>query len=139
MQIDTEGSCLCESVTFSIVGEVSDFYLCHCKRCQKETGSAFSTSFFVPLSAVIWRSGAKTVRRFELPKAKYFCLDFCTSCGSVVPYLSRNREFYIVPVGMLDDTFEFAPVKQLFWEERASWYDEAVQCQRFDGYPASEG
>ena len=139
MIIDVNGSCLCESVTFSIKGEVTDFYLCHCKRCQKETGTAFSTSLFVPLNAIAWRSGNEIVKRFELPKTEFFCLDFCTNCGSVVPYLSRNRKFYIVPVGIIDGNLELAPLKQLFWKERASWYDESVQCQRFDSYPASEG
>lgn len=134
MNVDANGSCLCESVRFSLAGEVTDFYLCHCKRCQKESGSAFTSSMFVSLESVEWISGIENVKRFELPEAQYFCLDFCVHCGSVVPYLSRNREFYIVPVGMLDDRFDLRPLKQLFWADRAPWYDDALQCPRYDGY-----
>ncbi len=134
MHVDANGSCLCGSVRFAIGGEVTDFYLCHCKRCQKESGSAFTSNMLVSLDAVQWLSGIESVKRFELPEARYFCLDFCAKCGAVVPYLGRTKEFYIVPVGILDDEFDQRPLKQLFWADRAPWYDDALQCRRYDGY-----
>ncbi len=133
VHIDLHGSCLCESIRFSVSGRVTDFYLCHCSRCRKETGSAFSTSMFVPLDAVTWYSPPDAVKRFELPSAEHFCLDFCMRCGSVVPYISRGHEFYIVPVGSLDSHIDIAPFEQIYWQDRASWYEAGVQCPRSDG------
>ena len=34
------GSCLCGKVTFEIEGNFEQFFLCHCERCRKDTGSA---------------------------------------------------------------------------------------------------
>ncbi len=134
MDINVKGSCLCQSVKFTIKGPVQQFYTCHCSRCQKETGSAFAANIFVPLDSVEWISGENSVARFELPEAEHFCLDFCTTCGTRIPYLSRNRQFYIVPAGSLDDDPGIRPAAQIFWIDRAPWMDEAMECPRFDGY-----
>jgi len=136
MQIDTRGSCLCGSVTFNVSGVVTDCYICHCTRCRKETGSAFATSIFVPLQAVLWLSGRQLTRRYELPDSDYFCLDFCGRCGSVVPYRSRDQTFYIVPAGCLDGDIVIAPVKQIYFDDRAKWYDSGIASPHFS---SSEG
>ena len=40
------GSCLCGSVKFRVFGEVDTFYLCHCSRCQRSTGTAHVANIF---------------------------------------------------------------------------------------------
>ena len=70
---------------------------------------------FVPINAVAWISGEDHIKRFELPDADCFCLDFCTQCGSTIPYLSRNRLFYIIPVGTLDGDPGVRPTHQIYW------------------------
>ena len=78
------------------------------------------------LDAVTWISGMRACSRFELADAEYFCLDFCNFCGSTVPYLSRNREFYIVPVGSLDWDPALGPTHSIHWAERAKWVDGVI-------------
>ena len=46
MRINVKGSCLCNSVQFTISDPVQRFYTCYCSRCQKETGSAFAANLF---------------------------------------------------------------------------------------------
>jgi len=43
------GSCLCKKINFEIEGEFDSFYLCHCGRCRKDTGSAHAANFFLTL------------------------------------------------------------------------------------------
>ncbi|RPH66319.1 MAG: aldehyde-activating protein, partial [Hyphomicrobiales bacterium] len=40
------GSCLCGDVRFEIAGDFEKFYLCHCSRCRKDTGSAHGANLF---------------------------------------------------------------------------------------------
>ena len=134
MGINVKGSCLCNSVQFTISGPVQRFYTCYCSRCQKETGSAFAANLFVSVDSVEWISGKDQVTRFELPEAEHFCLDFCTTCGTRIPYLSRNRQFYIVPAGSLDGDPVERPSARIFWKDRASWLDAAMKCPTFDEY-----
>lgn len=125
MEINIDGSCLCRRVRFSLRGRVNEFYTCYCSRCRKETGSAFAASMFAPLDTVAWISGEECVKRYELPGAEHFCLDFCTQCGSTVPYLSRNRQFYIVPAGAMDGDPGILPTHRIHWGDRARWLDVA--------------
>ena len=40
------GSCLCGAVRFEIRGSLERFFLCHCRRCQKDTGTAHAANLF---------------------------------------------------------------------------------------------
>jgi hypothetical protein len=42
------GGCLCGRVRYSIDGEPPVTGVCHCKDCQRETGSAFAVAIVVP-------------------------------------------------------------------------------------------
>ena len=43
---DYYGSCLCGNAKFEVQGKVDGFYLCHCRHCQKDTGSAHAANLF---------------------------------------------------------------------------------------------
>ena len=134
IELDVPGSCLCRGVRFRITGPALRFYICHCSRCRKESGSAFATNLFVKADGVVWMSGEHHVTRFELPEAERFCVDFCATCGTNVPYLTRNGDFYIVPVGTVDIDTGVRPSAQIFWTDRAAWFEAAMSCPGFDGY-----
>jgi hypothetical protein len=40
------GSCLCGAVSFEVSGAFDSFFLCHCSRCRKDTGSAHAANLF---------------------------------------------------------------------------------------------
>ena len=52
-----KGSCLCGEVTFEIEGDFDNFYLCHCERCRKDTGSAHAANLFSSTAKLKWLSG----------------------------------------------------------------------------------
>ena len=51
-----KGSCLCGEITFEIIGEFESFFLCHCERCRKDTGSAHAANLFSSSARLIWLS-----------------------------------------------------------------------------------
>ncbi len=134
MEIDAEGSCLCRAIRFAVKGRAQRFYTCHCTRCQKVSGSAFASNIFVDLDAVTWIAGRHHAVRFEFDEAEHFCSDFCNKCGCRLPYLSRNRQFYIIPAGALDHDPGVRPTARIFWDDRAPWLEEALNCPSFQGY-----
>ncbi len=128
------GSCICGLVSFEISGDFNDFYLCHCHRCQKITGSAHAANIFSELSAITWISGEDKIKRFTLPKAKFFNHSFCSNCGSPVPRKARSGEFLIIPAGSLDSDPIVAPRRNIFWESRANWYDAGCLSEKHGSY-----
>ena len=44
------GQCLCGTISYSIDNQPAMTGVCHCKNCQRQAGSAFSTLAGVPLN-----------------------------------------------------------------------------------------
>jgi len=59
------GSCLCGEVRFEIVGDFDRFFLCHCGRCRKDTGSAHAANLFSSTAKIHWLSGQAKIKNFR--------------------------------------------------------------------------
>src|SRR5438477_11735239 len=98
-----KGSCLCGSVAFKVTGEPSKFLSCHCRSCQKSSGSVHVANLAFSLDSVSWTRGEDLIERFvDKGENPGFTRRFCKNCGSVVPKMSRSNEFWVVPSGLLD-------------------------------------
>ncbi len=127
------GSCLCGTVSFEIANGFEHFQLCHCRQCQKTTGSAHASNLFTDPSHISWLSGQGAIVRFNLP-GRRISNAFCSKYGSRVPFLSLSGEILAVPAGSLDGTPSIAPQGNIFWSERADWYDQAAGTPRYDAF-----
>jgi hypothetical protein len=74
------GSCLCGAVRFELSERPVLAGYCHCKRCQKRTGSAFGVSAWVNADAFRWTSGEQLVTGWRHPDGGGRKL-FCSVCG----------------------------------------------------------
>ncbi len=61
-----KGTCLCGKVSFEVEGDFENFYLCHCERCRKDSGSAHAANLFSSTADLRWLSGEEYVRVFDL-------------------------------------------------------------------------
>ena len=128
------GGCLCEAVRFEVEPEFRKLNICHCKQCQRTTGSAFASNLFVDPQAFRWIDGEDRIRRFDV-SGRSISNAFCTDCGSRIPYQSKASESVVIPAGTLDDGPKSVPnIANIFWGERAPWYDNAIEATCFDGF-----
>lgn len=134
---NASGACLCGEVTFTVNGEVSAFHMCHCSRRRRSTSSAHVSNIFTTVDAITWHSGEENIRRFELPEAERWAKQFCVKCGSGLPYINRGGTALVVPAGSLIDDPGIEPDDNIFWSERAPWYDAGTASTKFDTYPTS--
>lgn len=128
------GECLCGTVRFELETDFSAFHLCHCTQCQKATGSAHASNLFTDAANIRWLAGEEQVRRYDVP-GRQLTNAFCGTCGAAVPYLSKSGKALVVPSGSLNAAPGITPQDNIFWSERASWYDEGLSAPRFDGCP----
>jgi hypothetical protein len=94
------GACLCGAVRLTARGLSDGLGACHCKRCQRWSGSALVV-VSVPEDGLTVE-GRESVTVFESPKAER---AFCARCGSALwfRYHDRPDAPYDVCVGGLDD------------------------------------
>ncbi|MEJ1937485.1 GFA family protein, partial [Nostoc sp. NIES-2111] len=78
------GSCQCGKVSFIVEGGFEQFYLCHCSRGRKDTGSAFGANLFSATSHITWVTGGDHLRTYRMPSTRH-ARSFCPDCGSALP------------------------------------------------------
>lgn len=127
------GSCLCEEVEFEVVGSFEKFILCHCKHCQKDTGSAHGANLFSSYASLRWIKGQENVSTFNLPSTLHV-KSFCKVCGSALPNLQFDETIVVVPAGSLDTEVEMKPNAHIFCASRARWDHELDTVEKFDHY-----
>ncbi len=134
MSKDTlNGGCLCGAVKFQIKNQFDHFQLCHCTQCQKCTGSAHASNLFTEPANITWLSGLEMLVRYDV-EGRRLSNQFCRQCGSRMPWLSLSGDVLAVPAGSLDDAPSMKPKANIFWPERASWYDEGLNAQTYQTF-----
>lgn len=134
------GSCLCGAVAYAIPAESGGtFQYCYCSRCRKTGGAAHAANLAVPAGQFQWLKGEDEVVQYIHTSAKRFCNAFCRTCGSKLPWMTRDGRWVIVTAGTLDDDPGIRPVQSIFWGSRAPWYVMPSELPAFDEIPPRTG
>ncbi|MET0027199.1 MAG: GFA family protein [Candidatus Thiodiazotropha sp.] len=132
---EVTGSCLCGAVGYAISGNQGVFQYCHCSRCRKSGGGAFSANLIVAPEQFRWLRGEASVGRYELTTAKHFATGFCKICGSSLPWLTQSGRAVVVPAGSLDEDPGIRPTQNVFYASRAVWHADPASLPSFDELP----
>lgn len=107
-----KGSCNCGKVSFEILGDhVAGIYQCHCKLCQKQSGSTSNTATIVNGSDFIWSSGVDSITHWK--KESGFTSHFCKYCGCPVPNKLEIKFFTSCNI-LFNNMVKFQNLKRLF-------------------------
>lgn len=127
------GSCLCGDVAWEVTAPLQFVTHCHCGRCRKVHGAAFSTSGFVPKDALRVVRGADGIVDYEttpgVPRS------FCGRCGGMVATADTPQNVAVVPLGPLDDDPGVRPMAHIFAASKAPWFQITDDVPQFDAYP----
>lgn len=120
---DHSGGCLCGAVRYGFDGDPVMQAVCHCKSCQRQSGSGWSMLIAVPKAALAIEGEVNTfVDHGETGgEVRRQC---CPTCGpplfSLVP---GQPDLVFVKAGTLDDTTGFAPQRQFWTDSKQDWVD----------------
>ncbi|SIS50975.1 GFA family protein [Phaeovulum vinaykumarii] len=129
-----QGGCLCGAVRFRISGRFEGFFLCHCSRCRKDSGSAHSANLFASGAQILWLSGQDRVKTFRLPGTRHVKC-FCTECGSALPFAQAEDGLVVVPAGALEGALGFRPSAHICHASRADWDEDLGALEQIAGLP----
>ncbi len=125
-----EGSCLCGQVTFEIVGQLDHFFLCHCSRCRKTSGSAHGANLFSKTAKLKFFQGEDKIRDYQVPNTR-FSTTFCVDCGSKLPK-DHNGKILQIPAGSLTSELNMKPNAHIYYASRAAWDNELETVKKLD-------
>ena len=98
------GACLCGGVRFELTEPPLSAAYCHCKRCQRRSGTAASANARVSPGSVRLLAGEELVKWFAPPDG--FEKAFCSACGSALFSRPAGAE---QPVGVRLGAFDHDP------------------------------
>jgi hypothetical protein len=116
-------ACACGQLTVTCSGEPLMVSLCHCRACQRRTGSTYGIGAFFPRAAIVV-GGA--MRDFIRPSDSGFDVThhFCPDCGSTVWWEpARKPDLIAVASGAFADPQFPAPTQSVNERHRHTWVD----------------
>ena len=129
------GGCLCGAVRYASSAAPLIEGNCHCRDCQKASGSAYAPTLFFPLEAVIITGDAKFFESIG-GSGQPIRRGFCPNCGSQLFGLPSMREDMIgIRAGSLDDTSAYRPQAEIFTAHAAPWDSMSEATAKFETYP----
>lgn len=128
-----EGSCLCGAVRFTLRGTPERFFLCHCSRCRKGTGSAHASNMFLADAVLDFTQGEELLSSFNVEGARH-SRSFCSRCGSPMP-VAQGGDRVKLPAGSLDTAAGMRPLAHIWTASRADWDDHLEDVPGFDERP----
>lgn len=128
------GSCLCGKVKYELLGDFQSFFLCHCSRCQKDTGSSHAANLFAQDTLLTWLQGKDDVKTYQHPNSLH-TKSFCQNCGSALPTFIKSIHCVVVPAGSLDSPVPISPTAKIFAAHSASWSKGIDRLPSFDELP----
>jgi hypothetical protein len=130
-----EGGCLCDKVRYSAHAEPVFVGVCHCRNCQKGSGTAFSIVVAIPRPALSVQGTLKTFNdRGDSGKILY--RRFCPECGSsVLDEAEAMPDVSMILAGTLDDVSALTPTMEIYCDSAQPWVKLAGDRARFPKMP----
>ena len=124
-EMEITGQCLCGAIKYELLNPPAMTGVCHCKNCQRQAGSAFSTlagvaksDFSLTLGKMkLYEDGdtdsGNTVKRF-----------FCGDCGSpIYSAVPDSPDMVFLKTGTMNDTTGFTPQFNVWCSTKQNWVD----------------
>ena len=126
---------MCGAVRYTCKSEPVTTVVCHCRDCQKHTGSAFATAmFFLKLDIDI--SGELKSFDKATDAGNVMTRTFCNTCGSHITEFSTGYpEHVVVHAGTLDDPTRVNPNSQCWTPKTLHWINDVGVLQGFEHDP----
>src|SRR5258708_31893276 len=117
------GGCTCRAVRYLMTSAPLFVHCCHCRWCQRETGSAFAHNAMIEAGRVVLQSGAPELVDTPSNSGKGQRIFRCPICSIAVwsNYSGAGDAIRFVRVGTLDDPARFPPDIHIYTATKQLW------------------
>lgn len=129
------GGCLCGAVRYECAADPIFTGNCHCRDCQKASGSAFAPAIALPAAALKITGDVKYFDG-KADNGNSVSRGFCTNCGCrIIAKSSGMPDLVIVFAGTLDDPSWFQPQMDVYTSSAQPWDHMDPALPKFDKMP----
>jgi hypothetical protein len=130
------GGCLCGTIRYECGGEPQFSLQCHCRDCQRQSGSAYVAAIRVPSAG--FRIVRGTPRQYvaAADSGNAITRVFCGDCGTpLYVQVSTRPDLIGLRVTTQDDPSGFRPDADIFVRSAQPWDHMNPQVPKYDTYP----
>jgi len=122
MQGANEGGCACGAVRYRLGAAPMFVHCCHCRDCQRQTGSAFVINALIEADRVRLLQGAPEPVPVPTDSGRPHDVYRCPACRTALwSDYGRRRVMLFVRVGTLDDPASLPPDVHIFTRTKLPW------------------
>lgn len=127
------GGCACSAIRYEVSAEPIVMFNCHCRDCQKTTGSGYTPVFYAPASAFKITKGTPKYYKTKSEMMGANIRGFCPDCGSRL-FGGKSDFGQGITAGTLDDPSWYKPQHEIWSSDAQPWDAMDPNLPKFEGY-----
>ena len=136
-----EGGCGCGALRYRLSSPPMFVHCCHCRDCQRQTGTAFVLNALIEADRVELVCGEPRPIAMATDSGRPHHIFRCAECQTAVWSVYGGRaQVRFVRVGTLDDPTRVAPDVHIYVRSKLPWVALPPAARAFEAYytPAQE-
>jgi hypothetical protein len=130
-----EGGCACGQVRYRLLSAPLFVHCCHCKDCQRQTGSAFVLNALLETDRVERLSGKPALFAMPTDSGRSHDVARCPDCGTAVwSHYGGLKVLTFVRVGTLDEPAALPPDVHIYTRSKLPWIALPSGVPAFEAY-----
>jgi hypothetical protein len=134
--MNLQGGCACGAIRYQLTGDPLIVHACHCRDCQRLTGSAFVINLWMEAQSLQASGAAPQSFRLSGGSGKPHDVFFCGACGTTLwsRYHGAPGDFRFVRAGTLDTPDAVKPDVHIFTRSKAPWLELPKDARAFSEF-----
>ena len=118
-----DGRCTCGAIRYSMTSAPMFVHCCHCRWCQRDTGTAFALNAMIEADRVVLLAGTPEVVVTPTLSGKGQKIARCPTCRIALwsNYAGAGDKVRFVRVGTLAEPDRFPPNIHIFTSSKQPW------------------
>jgi hypothetical protein len=129
-----EGGCACGAVRYALTSEPLVVHCCHCRNCQRQTGSAFVINLLIEADQVELLAGEPRPVDVARDDGSTQRIRRCPECQVAVFSDYGWPEILFVRAGTLDDPSAVTPDVHIFARSKVPWLTLPESARVYEEY-----
>lgn len=137
-EFPVDGGCQCGTVRYRLKAPPLGIYACHCKDCQRSSGTTHTLSMVVKAGDVELIAGDLVAFDKAADSGRTVRMLGCRECGTKVWNEPLSfPEIIVMKPGTLDDMSWAKPIGNIWTDRKQPWVELDPDVPNFPGQPPS--